>query len=83
MNDNADEDTKTTEAPSLAPSAPASDSRTLRVSAPAWCTTMNFPQDDGSTLVIDRKGVSVAATVADTLIETAAKHGVTITEVSI
>lgn len=55
---------------------------TLAVTGPAWCTSMTFPEFRGDTLVIDRKGVEVPAKAVATLIDTAAKNGVTITEVS-
>lgn len=84
MND--EEDVMEPEAPSTTTPAPAEaptgDTVTLRVVRPEWCTHMNFPQDDGSTLVIDRKGVEMPSAAASALIETAARNGVTIAEVS-
>lgn len=44
-------------------------------------TSITFPGDDGDTLVIDRNGTDVPADDVDRLIELAAQHGVTITEV--
>lgn len=54
----------------------------LRVEKPFWCTSYTFETDEGGTLSIDRRGVKVPEKGAKALIETAAKHGVTITEVS-
>ena len=52
----------------------------LRLTGPAYCTAMRFPGDGEATLVIDRRGTVVLKTDAPALIETAAKHGVTLTE---
>lgn len=58
-----------------------SETTTLRV-ADSWCTSITFQDGTGGTLVLDRHGVEVPATDAKRLIEQAALHGVTITEVS-
>lgn len=43
-----------------------------------WHSHYNCITPEGSTLVIDREGVDVAADHADAIIQTAANHGVTI-----
>lgn len=53
----------------------------LRVVTP-WCTTFTFPLSEEDTLVVDQHGIEVSAKDAQALIQTAAQHGVTITEVS-
>lgn len=50
--------------------------------ADPWCTKFTFPETTAGTLVIDRTGVEVPLDEAPALIDIAAKHGVTITEVS-
>lgn len=52
---------------------------TLRV-ASAWHTRFIFHGEDGSTLVVEQKGTEVPADLAPDLIETAARHGVTLVE---
>lgn len=59
---------------------PAVKTVTLRVASPLYCTSMNFPSEEGDTLVIDRRGTEVPASDKKHLIETAAQHGVTLTE---
>lgn len=61
--------------------APAANTKTLRVADP-WVTSMAFPGDGESRLVVTREGTAVPAKDADALIQTAAEHGVTLTEVS-
>ena len=64
------------------PPAKAPTTVSLRLTAPFWCSAYNLPMEDGGTLGIDKKGVEVPVQDADDIIETAAKHGVTITKVS-
>lgn len=47
-----------------------------------WCSQFNLPQEDGSTLVFDRQGTDVPAASVQDILDAAALHGVTITEVS-
>ena len=61
--------------------APAPKTTSLRVADP-WCTTFTFPVAGGDTLVVDQHGIEVSREDAETIIKTAAQHGVTITEVS-
>lgn len=63
------------------PTVPVNKKVMLRVASP-WCTSYSTPGDGGATLVVDRRGVEVSHSEAQTLIETAALHGVTLTEVS-
>lgn len=56
--------------------------RRLVLTRPFNCTAMNFPREDGGTIVVTSTGTDVPAKDADALIQTAAQHGVTLTEVS-
>jgi hypothetical protein len=58
--------------------AEAPTTTTLTVSGPPWCTGMRLTLADGSTLLVTRKGADVPADQAAALINTAAKHGVTL-----
>lgn len=63
--------------------APAKPPKAVRLRiADTWCTSMTFPEHGEDTLVVDQHGTEVSAKDAKTLIDTAARHGVTITEVS-
>jgi hypothetical protein len=46
---------------------------------PFWCTALNLPQEDGSTLVIDREGASVPTADLEALRDQAANSGVALT----
>jgi hypothetical protein len=70
-------------APSEPVEAPSSDTTTVRVESPFWCTEFRLPKEDGDTLVIDRSGVEVANSDLEALLDAATKSGVSLsTEVS-
>lgn len=58
--------------------AGAATTTTLTVVGPPWCTGTRLTLADGSTLLVTRKGADVPADEAAALINTAAKHGVTL-----
>lgn len=59
---------------------PETSTTRLRLTGPSWHTVMIFPDFREGTLAVDREGTEVPADAAPALIETAAKHGVTLTE---
>lgn len=72
-------------APTPTPPAPPAAKKSgprLKVVGPSYCTAFEFPQEGSDTLVIDRTGTEVPAGDVESLIEQAAKYGVTLKEVS-
>jgi len=69
--------------PSIPASASAGDTKRLRVAEPLWVQAFHFGGDDDTSKIdVTRDGSDVPADKADSVIEEASKHGVTIKEVS-
>lgn len=72
---------ETDDHPTLPGTEPAKTTTRLRVQTP-WCTSFTSPGKGSDTLVVTREGTDVPSKDAQALIDLAAEHGVTLTEVS-